>query len=121
MALTAPAIPASGTVIPNTTGWYLDVSLTGGTVSNVTVTTQTGSTATVATSSPCSFAVPPGGSYTITYSVVPTGMTWADPLQEGYTPTYSAANLQLVNEEGTLPWPAHEEGGEPGLGIAVDN
>lgn len=119
--ITTPAIPSSGVSIPNTTGWYIDVGLAGGTVSNVTVTTALGASATVATSSPCNFAVPPGGSYVITYSAAPTGMQWTDPLELGYTPTYSAENVGLFSAVASFPYTVHEEGGEPGLGMGASN
>lgn len=38
MALTAPAVPASGTAQPNTTGEHMNVTVTGGTVQGVLVT-----------------------------------------------------------------------------------
>lgn len=120
MAVTTPAIPASGTPQANTTGQNVDCALTGGTVSNVTVTNAAGVSATVASSTPCNYLIPPGGTHTITYSVVPTGMVWSDPLNLDMS-TYGAENLGLISETTDLPNPAHTEGGEAGLGYGVDN
>jgi hypothetical protein len=120
MAVTTPAIPASATPQANISGQNVDCALSGGTVSNVTVTNAAGVSATVATSSPCNYLIPDGASHTITYSVVPTGMAWTDPLDLSVS-TYSAENLGLLNEETDLSLPAHPEGGESGLGIGVEN
>jgi hypothetical protein len=62
---------------------------------------------------------PPASFVTLTYSVAPT---WAftDPLDvEDVSPM--GENLGPFNEETDEPEPAHTEGGEPGLGIGVEN
>lgn len=121
MEITTPAIPASGTPQANPTGQDVNCALTGGTVTNVTVTTAAGVSSTVATSSPANYMIPAGGSHTITWSVTPTGMTWTDPNQgEDDPPGYAAEDTDLTNELTELP-AAHGEGGETGLGEAVQN
>jgi hypothetical protein len=121
MAVTTPAIPASGTAQANTTGQNVSVALTGGTVTSVTVTTAAGVSSTVATSSPASYDIPPGGSHTITYSAAPA-QAWTDPLDLGYTPGPAAENTSTTdNPLADMPYPAHAEGGEPGLGEGVSN
>lgn len=120
MAVTTPTLPLTGIVQPNQTGQWVDVNLTGGTVTNVTVTTAQGTSATVATATGVNYAIPPGGSHTITYTGSPV-QVWTDPLETNEVPYYSAENLTLINEQGQLPWPAHEVGGETGLGEAVSN
>lgn len=119
MAVTTPAVPASTVPVPNQTGQYVDVALSGFTLTNVSLTDQSGNVTTVGSTN-TSYGVPPGYSIAITYTVAGT-WAWTDPLDTGYTPTYSAENLSLINEIGQLPYPAHAEGGEPGLGTAVSN
>ena len=119
MAVATPAVPASTVSQVNNTGQYVDVAVTGGTMTNVSVSNQAGSLTTVGTGAG-NYGVPPGCSIVMTYSVAPT-WAWTDPLATGYTPTYSAENLALINEIGQLPYPAHAEGGESGLGEAVSN
>lgn len=120
MAVTAPSIPASGTPQANNTGQNVNVALTGGTVSNVTVTNSTGQSATVASGTPANYLIPPGGTHTITYSVVPTGMAWTDPLDSDFE-GYAAENLALINQLTDEPYAQHGEGGQTGLGTGVDN
>jgi hypothetical protein len=121
MAVTTPAIPATTVAQLNTTGQTVDVALTGGTLTNVTVfNPETGTSSTVATSTPCNYSIPPGGTHTLTYSVVPVSMVWTDPLDlDDVEP--QAENTGSLNEETDEPEPAHTEGGESGLGIGVDN
>lgn len=114
MAVPTPAVPASTVAQPNQTGQYVDVAIVGGTMTNVSVN------GTTVGAGAGNYVIPPGGSITMTYTVAPT-WTWANPLDEGYTPAYSAENLNLVNQGRDLPWPAHAEGGEAGLGEAVSN
>jgi hypothetical protein len=114
MAVITPTVPASTVAVLNNTGQYVDVALSGFTMTACFVNgVSVGTTNT-------SYGVPPGGSISVTYSVAGT-WAWTDPLATGYTPTYSAENLALINEIGQLPYPAHAEGGEPGLGEAVSN
>lgn len=114
MAVTTPAVPASTTVVTNTTGQWVDAAITGGTMTNVSVNGVT------AGAGAGNYALPPGGTIAMTYSVAPT-WAWANPIDEGYTPTYSAENLAAINQAGDLPWPAHTEGGTTGLGYGVSN
>lgn len=110
-----PAVPATTVALANPTGQWVDVAISGGTVTAVNVNgTQ------VASGTGVNVAVPPGGNISITYSAAPTWI-WTNPAEYGYVPTYSAENIQLINELGQLPWPAHSVGGEPGLGEAVSN
>lgn len=122
MAVATPAVPATGVVAQNTTGQYVDVSISanGATITNVSVTNQAGTPTTVGTAAG-SYGVPPGCGISIAYTVATPTWAWTDPLETGYAPTYSAENLALINEIGQLPYPAHSEGGETGLGEAVSN
>jgi hypothetical protein len=116
MAISSPAVPASTVAQLNDTGQFVNVALTGFTLTSVVVNgTQVGTTN-------ANYALPPGGSIAVTYTVAGT-WAWTVPNEEGlgYTPTYSAENLRVINEIGDLPWPAHAEGGESGLGEAVSN
>lgn len=114
MAVTTPAVPASTVAQSNDTGQWVDVTVTGGTMTNVSVN------GTTVGAGAGNYALPPGGTISMTYTVAPT-WAWANPLDTGQVPTYSAENLRLINEIGDLPWPAHSEGGEAGLGEAVSN
>lgn len=114
MEIATPAVPASNAVVANPTGTWIDVAITGGTVTSVNVNgVQVGTGAG-------NYALPPAGNISITWSVAPT-WAWTNPLNTGYTPTYSAENMDLINQLGELPWPAHTVGGQPGLGEAVSN
>jgi hypothetical protein len=119
MAVTTPAVPATTVPAANQTGQYVDVAVTGGTMTNVSIINQAGTSTTVGAGAG-NYGLPPGCSIVMTYTVAPT-WAWTDPLETGYAPTYSAANLALINEIGQLPYPAHAEGGETGLGEAVSN
>lgn len=70
--------------------------------------------------SPSSVPIPPGGAISLVYSVAPT-WAWTDPLDPGYTGMYAQENLVLISEISQLPWAAHAEGGETGLGVAISN
>lgn len=69
--------------------------------------------------SPANVPLPPACSLALIYSVAPT-MAWTDPINEAWE-GYAQSNFTAINEEGQLPWPAHAEGGETGLGEAVSN
>lgn len=70
---TPTATPVSTTHYRNTTGSDLLVSLTGGTVSNVTVyDTGNANGVTVATATGCIFVLPAGAYYATTWTVQPT-------------------------------------------------
>lgn len=76
-AVTPPSIPASTVAQANPYGVPVTVSLSAGTVTVVAVAPANSSTfTTVATSSPCTVTVPPGGQIKLTYSVVPTSWGW---------------------------------------------
>lgn len=74
--ITPPSIPASTVAATNTSGLPATVSISGGTVTVVAVAAVGGSFVTVATSTPCTVVVPPGGQIKMTYSVVPTSWGW---------------------------------------------
>ena len=75
--IAAPSIPATGVAAANTSGLAASVSISGGTVTVVAVAPAGSSTyTTVATSTPSTVTVPPGGSIKMTYSVVPTAWGW---------------------------------------------
>lgn len=114
-----PAIPASGTALANPTGEDVNVTVSGGTVTNITVTNQYGASATVASGTPATFSVPQGGSVTMTYSVAPTWI-WTNPL-DLLVQGPAAEDTAPINEEAELPDPAYTADGEAGLGEAVSN
>jgi hypothetical protein len=122
MAVVTPAVPASVTAVANTTGQFVDVAVVGGTMTNVSIIDQAGVSHTVGAGAG-NYLLPPGYSIIMTYTVAPT-WTWTDPpylaavMQFG---GYSSPNLVLINEIGQLPFPAHGEVGQPGLGEAVSN
>src|SRR5579875_1168113 len=63
---TTPTVPATGTAVTNTNAYPVQVSITGGTVTAVTVNGKS----TGLTSG--SFVVPPGGTISMTYTAAPT-------------------------------------------------
>ena len=69
---------------------------------------------------PAYLPLPPACSITLTYSVAPTSWAWTDPVDLSWS-GYAQSNLTAINQEGQLPWPAHAEGGQTGLGEAVSN
>lgn len=119
MSVTTPAVPASTVAASNTSGQWLAVAITGGTLTSVVINgTQAGTTAG-------SYSLPPGGTISITYSVAPT-WAWTDPLELGYTPGYGAENTGAITAPGynpltDLPYPAHAALGQAGLGFGVSN
>jgi hypothetical protein len=117
--ITAPAVPATGVAQYNNTGQPVTVTVSGGTVTAITVNgTATGLTSGV-------ILVPANGTIAITYSVLPT-WTWAtsspgtivvnsklDPLQ-GASPqgaTYGIAGQQFLTWESQQPVYAITNGG----------
>lgn len=73
-----PPVPASGIAALNATGYPQQVGMTGGTITNVQVSSRVGSANTSLISlgaSPGVVVVPPYGSIVLTYSVAPT-WTW---------------------------------------------
>lgn len=111
MAVTTPAMPGTTVPVTNPTGQEIAVTVTGGTVSAMTVNGN-------AVTSP--FALPPLGAVVLTYSAAPTWL-WQDPLDEDFE-GYAAENTsQVYNQETDEPVTPHEVGGEAGLGVAEDN
>ena len=106
-AVTAPAVPTSGTastnLVTNTTGTVVDVNVSGGTVTHIYVSgSDTGQTSG-------HVYVPVGGTVSITYSAAPT-WTWALPVT-------SAG----VSAGGTaLPFTAHGDQFALGQVLVVD-
>lgn len=119
MAVSTPAVPASTVAATNTSGQYVSVAVSGGTVTAVTV-----NGVQVASGTGVSVALPPGGTISVTYSVAPT-WAWTDPLQEGYTPAYSAENTGAegpgYSQAGELPMTSHSASGFAGFGVGVSN
>lgn len=77
-SVTPPAIPASTVTATNPSATTAQlVAISGGTSTVVAV-----NGVTVATATPATVVVPPGGTIAITYTVVPTGWTWT-PLAGG--------------------------------------
>jgi len=115
MAISTPAVPASTVPATNDTGQYLNVNITGGTLTFVFVNgAQVGTTAG-------NYTVPPGGTISITYSVAPT-WTWTSANTSGsYLPGYAGSNSRLTNELGDFRIPVHAEGGVTGLAALVTN
>lgn len=75
--ITAPSIPASTVAASNPSGLAATVTITGGTVTVISVAPAGSATFTqVGTTTPASVTVPPGGQIKMTYSVVPTSWAW---------------------------------------------
>lgn len=85
----APAVPASGTPVTNTSPAAATVTITGGTLSNVAVNGSTAGTGDG------TYTVPAGGTITLTYTVAPT---WAWTVQTAFG---AQAYLQAVALTGT--------------------
>jgi hypothetical protein len=119
MAVSTPTLPASTVAATNTSGQYVAVGISGGTVTAVTV-----NGVQVASGTGVNVSLPPGGTISVTYSVAPT-WTWTDPLEEGYTPGYGQMNTGAeqgtYSQAGELPMAAHAMGGFTGLGVGVSN
>jgi hypothetical protein len=118
MAVATPAMPASTVAVTNNTGQYVAVAITGGTLTFVYVNgVQAGTTAG-------NYALPPGATISITYSVAPT-WAWTAPIATSYPPGYAAYN---PGAEGagyspitSLPYAAHALSGFTGWGVGVSN
>ena len=151
LAVAAPAVPASTVTATNTNAFPVSVTVTGGTVTVISVggvasgltsgivVVPAGGTVAITYSvaptwtwaaivagfsgtsipSPANVPLPPACSLALIYSVAPT-MAWTDPINEAWE-GYAQSNFTAINLEGQLPWPAHAEGGETGLGDAVSN
>lgn len=118
MSVPTPSVPASTVAVVNTTGQYVSVALTGFTLTAVFVNgTQVGTTNT-------SYAVPPGGTISITYTVAGT-WAWTNPPATSYSPGYSASNLLAegagYNPDTLLPYAQHATGGFTGFATGVSN
>jgi hypothetical protein len=118
MSVPTPAVPASTVAQVNATGQYVVVTITGGTLTFVFVNgVQVGTTAG-------SYAVPPGGTISITYSVAPT-WAWTNPPATSYSPGYSGYNTLAegagYNPLTLMPYAQHAEGGFTNLGTGVSN
>lgn len=74
-AVTTPGLPASGTPVTNTTGQAVTVTITGGTVSAVSVTQPSGGAQSWG-AAPVLLFLANGASITLTYSVIPTSWAW---------------------------------------------
>jgi hypothetical protein len=96
-----PAVPSSTTAVTNGNPLPVLVTITGGTVSLVTV-----SGATVATSSPASAVVPSGGTVAVTYSAAPAwAWTTAELPQSGGSGMTAAvsATAPAGGQAGVIP------------------
>jgi hypothetical protein len=120
-----PAVAASGTAVPNTTGQDITVVLAGGTVTHITVNgTDRGTT------TPAQVMVPNGASITLTYSGAPV---WAwlnyfnldllDSLGTVYASNNSilATGVSGYNEANALPYAQHAATGSTGFGTGISN
>jgi NAD(P)-dependent dehydrogenase (short-subunit alcohol dehydrogenase family) len=118
MSVPTPSVPASTVAVPNQTGQYVNVAVTGGTMTNVSVNGVT------VGAGAGNYSVPPGGVIAMTYTVAPT-WAWTNPPATSYSPGYSASNLLAegagYNPDTILPYPGHATGGFPGLATGVSN
>lgn len=118
MSVPTPAMPASTVAVTNTTGQFVSVAITGGTLTSVVVNgTQVGTAAG-------NYQLPPNATISITYSVAPT-WAWTNPIDMGYTPGYygtdSAAEGSGYNPYTTLPYAQHATCGATNLATGVSN
>lgn len=120
-----PAMPASTTVVQNTTGQDISVLVIGGTTTHIAVNgTDRGTT------TPANVMVPNGGSIAITYSVAPV---WAwmnypnldllDSLGNAYASSNTVAptGTSGYDPRNALPYAQHVEAAQTGLGTGVTN
>lgn len=118
MAVATPSVPASTTPVTNNTGQQVDVAIVGGTMTNVSVNGVT------VGAGAGNYALPPGGTISMTYTVAPT-WTWTDPLEVQQNPGYAAENTLAegpgYNPDTVLPLTQHPADGQPGLGTAETN
>lgn len=121
MAITAPAVPATGVPATNNTGQFVSVTIAanGATISNVSVNGVTAGTAAG------NYMVPPGGTISIAYTVATPTWTWSNPIDMAQTPGYYAENTQAEspgwNPYTALPYAQHAALGQPNLGTGVSN
>jgi hypothetical protein len=119
MSVATPSIPASTVAVVNSTGQYVDVNIVGGTMTNVSVNGVT------VGAGAGNYALPPGGSITMTYTVVPTSWAWTAPLATIYNPGYSTYNTGAeaagYSPVTSLPYAAHALAGLTGWGVGVSN
>jgi hypothetical protein len=119
MAVATPSIPASTVAVLNTTGQYVNVNIVGGTMTNVSVNGVT------VGAGAGNYALPPGGSISMTYSVVPTSWTWTSAQPTSYTPGYSGNNPGAegpgYNPLTAMPYAQHAVASFPNLGTGVSN
>jgi hypothetical protein len=119
MGVATPAIPASTVPVVNNTGQYVNCNIAGGTMTNVSVNGVTVGTGAG------NYSLPPGASLTMTYTVVPTSMTWTSAQPTAYNPGYSTENYQAegpgYNPITSMLYPSHATGGFTGLATGVSN
>lgn len=115
-SLPAPSMPLTTVPITNPYGDECSVTITGGTVTAVTVNgTQ------VASGTGVNVAVPPGGTIAITYSAAPA-WTWTNPIDLSFEGYAGENTSTVVGADQGLPYgTGHPEAGEPGLGDATSN
>lgn len=118
MSVPTPAVPASTVGVVNQTGQYVSVAITGGTMTNVSVNGVT------VGAGAGNYALPPGGTITMTYTVAPT-WAWTNPPATSYSPGYSASNGFAegagYNPDTLLPYAQHATGGFTGFATGVSN
>ena len=119
MAVPTPAIPASTVPVVNNTGQWVNCAIVGGTMTNVSVNGVT------VGAGAGNYSLPPGASLTMTYSVVPTSMTWTSAQPTAYNPGYSAYNTLAegpgYNPLTTMLYPSHPLSSFAGWGAGVSN
>lgn len=121
MAVTAPAVPATGVPVTNPTGDFVSVTIAanGATITNVSVNGVTVGAAAG------SYMVPPGGNISIAYTVATPTWTWNNFIDMAQVPGFYAnnSNAELAgwSPYTALPYPAHATLGTPGLGTGVSN
>jgi hypothetical protein len=93
MSVPSPAFPLTTVKVPNTTGQYVWVALTGGTSTFIYIYDQSGNQTQVGTTTPQNVLLPPGYSISVTFSAAPT-WAWTNPQNVAdYPPVYSQPNL----------------------------
>ena len=115
MPVRAPSMPASGVAVRNTTGWLVGAAITGGSVSAVTV-----NGVQMASSSPATVALPPGGMITITYSSAPT-WSWKTTVNGSSPIEPEPTDLTYTFGSTGLLYGAHTASGMTAYRAAVSN
>lgn len=115
MAVSTPSVPGSTVAVVNNSGQAVVVTITGGTMTNVSVNSTT------VGAGAGTYGLPSGGSIQMTYTVAPTWAWAAAAPAIGYTPGYAVENTAAYNPYSGMEYAAHPTGGFTGFAVGVSN